>query len=71
MIDAHSAESNEKLISQFLFFELCLIVFTILRDTSDFSSMSPIKKKDRSKVVKFTGKVRNVPKRMKNQFSDF
>ena len=40
-------------------------------DTSDFSSVSPTKKKDRSKVVKLTGQVWNEQQRMKNQFSDF
>ena len=70
MKDAHSAESNEKLFLRFLFFELWLIVFIICGDTSGFSSVPPIKKK-RSKVAKFTGKVLNELKRMKNQFFDF
>ena len=39
--DAHSAESNEKSIFRFLFFELWLIVFTIHGDTPGFSSVSP------------------------------
>ena len=41
MKDAHSAESNEKSIFRFLFFELWLIVFTIHGDTPGFSSVSP------------------------------
>ena len=36
-----------------------------------FSSVSPTKKKIRSKVAKFIGKMRNVLKRMKNRLSNF
>ena len=45
MKDAHSAGPNEKLIFQFLFFELWLIVFTIYGDTPGFSSVGFHKKK--------------------------
>ena len=39
-------------------------------DTPGFSSVSATEK-NRSEVVKFTGKMRNELKRMKNQYSDF
>ena len=45
------AESNEKLIFRFLFFELWLIVFTI-------SQKFTVQKKCCAKVVKITGKIR-------------
>ena len=71
MKDAHSAELNEKSIFRFLFFELWLIVFTIYGDTPGFSSVSPTEQKNLSKLVKFTGKMRNELKKMKNHFFDF
>ena len=70
MIDADTAESNGKSIFQVLFFESWLIVFTILRDTLGFPSVSPTEK-NRSKVVKFTAEMQNALKRMKNQYTDF
>ena len=48
-----------------------LIVFTIFGDTPEFPSVSPTKKINRSKVVKFTGMMCNELKRMKNPLSDF
>ena len=65
MIDTHSAESNEKFIFRFSFFELWLIVFTIVfpGGTPGFSNVSKTPKKSRSKVVKFTDKMRNELKR--------
>ena len=45
MKDLECAETNEKSIFQFLFFELWLIVFTIYGDIMGFLSMSPTKKK--------------------------
>ena len=45
MKDAHSAESNEKSIFRFLFFELWLIVFTIYGESPGCSCVSPTKKK--------------------------
>ena len=44
MKDVHSAESNEKYIFRYLFFELWLIVFTIY-GSPRFSSVSPTEKK--------------------------
>ena len=69
----HSAESNEKScirFFRFLFFELWLIVFTIYDDAPGVSSVTPTQK-NRSKVAKFPGKMRNELKLMENQFSDF
>ena len=40
MTDAECAETNEKSIFRFLFFELWLIVFTIFGDTLEFPSVS-------------------------------
>ena len=70
MEDAHSAESNGKSIFRFLCFQLWLLVFIIYSNTPRFSGESPTKK-NRSKGVKFTGKMRNELKIMKTQFSDF
>ena len=56
--NAHSGESNEKLICRFLFSELWL-VFTIYWWYNLLSSVSPTKKKVPSKVAKFTLKLRN------------
>ena len=64
------AEANDKSIFRFLFFELWLIIIYNLRlPHRDFQVLPT--KKIRSKVVKFTEKVLNELKRMKNQFFDF
>ena len=70
MKDLECAETNEKSIFQFLFFELGLIVF-IQWHIGLFKFHRPKKNIYRSKVVKLTVKVGNVLKRMKNQFSNF
>ena len=70
MIDAHSAKSNRKSIFRFLLFELWLIVQKILRRHTGFFKCVTDQKQNRLKVVKFTAKMRNVLKRMKNKFSD-
>ena len=67
MIDAHSAESKEKSIFRFLFFELLLIVFIIhVRHFGNFRCHMTFS----SKVAKFTEKMRNKLKWMQNQVSD-
>ena len=65
MKDTHCVEPNEKSIFRFLFSELWLILFTIFGDTPEFPNVLPIKI-NRSNVAKFTGKMRNVLKRMIN-----
>ena len=67
---AYSAESNEISIYWFLFFELWLILFTFYGTHLDFQVFHR-PKKNRQKVYKFTEKMRNLLKRMKNHFSDF
>ena len=66
--DARSADSDEKSILWFLFFELWLIVFTIYGDIFEVFKCVTDQKKESPKVVKFTGKMRNELKQMKNQF---
>ena len=55
--DAHCAEPNENSIFQFVFFELWLIVFTIYQ-CYNLPNVSPTKKIIRSKMAKYTGKMR-------------
>ena len=72
MIDAHSAESNEKSIFRFLFFSSYgwwYLKFT--GDTPGLFKWVSNQKKSRSKMVKLTEKMSNELKRLKNQFSDF
>ena len=72
MIDAHSAESNGKSIFRFLFFEVMTVrIYNFTLTHRTFQCVTELKQKDRLKVVKFTGKVRNMLKQMKNQLSDF
>ena len=67
MKDGQWAETNEKSISNFSDFYF-FILFTVTH--LDFQ-VCHRQKNNRSKVAKFTGKMRNKLKRMKNQFSDF
>ena len=62
MKDAHSIESNEK--SYFRYFRFLVMADCIynLRVTPGFSSVSPTKKTNRSKVVKPTENMRNEQK---------
>ena len=63
--DAHCVESNENSISLFLFFKLWLIIFSIYWwHIWIFKCLND--QKNRSKVAKFTGIMRNELKRMKN-----
>ena len=71
MKDAHCAEKNETSIFRFLFFELWLIIYNFWWHTSISKCVTDRKYKFPSKVVKLTWKMRNVLKRMKNQFTDF
>ena len=71
MIDADSAESNEKSIFRFLFLDLLQFVFTIYEWHTGIFKCVANQKKSYSKVVKFTENMSNELKRMKNQFSDF
>ena len=64
------AQPNQKSIFRFLVSELWLTVFTIFGDIPQFLRVID-GKKIRSKVTKFTRKMRNVLRRMKNRFLRF
>ena len=70
MKDAHCAEPKEKFIFKFLFFWVfadCIYNFRWRMNCQEVS----LTKKNRSKITKFIGKMRNVLKRMKNQILRF
>ena len=63
--DTHCGEPNEKLIFQFLFFDLWLIVFTIFKSVTSISkSVTNQKNKIRTKVTRFPKKMHNALKRI-------
>ena len=65
MIDAHSAERNEKSIFRFLFMSCGWLYLQFTGDAPGYSSVLPSKKK----VVKCKEKMHNELKRLKNPFS--
>ena len=60
----------ENEFSDFYFSSYDCLYLQFYGDTADFPSVSLTKNRD-SNLQEFTGKVRNMLKRMKNQFSDF
>ena len=74
MKHAHSAESNKKIkkiqfFSIFIFWVMADYIYNLRWLTWIFKCVTD--QKNRSKMAKFTRKMRNELKRMKNQFSDF
>ena len=66
MKDAHSAETNEKTIFRFLFFQVMANCIHNLQCDDWIFKCVTNQKKSRLKVVKFTENMRNELKRMKN-----